>query len=197
MGYEVMGWLHARVVRAWARERGQGTVEYVGLILLVAVILAGVVTASGTVLGQRGSPTRWSRSSRRRSTRSADGGAGAARGEYRAALTASRGAGVPDCRGARDARRPRSCAAARSASSTPGVGGLTVLHELLVRLPHEDFVYLARRRALPVRRRARPRSSQAFALEIAEELLARRIEAARRGVQLGDRGGAAGAARAG
>ena len=31
-----------------AREaRGQGTVEYVGLILLVAVILAGVVKASG------------------------------------------------------------------------------------------------------------------------------------------------------
>ena len=24
-----------------------------------------------------------------------------------------------------------------------GVGGLTVLHELLVRLPHEDYVYLA------------------------------------------------------
>ena len=24
-----------------------------------------------------------------------------------------------------------------------GVGGLTVLHELLVQLPHEDFVYLA------------------------------------------------------
>ena len=34
--------------RARAREaRGQGTVEYVGLILLVAVILAGVVKASG------------------------------------------------------------------------------------------------------------------------------------------------------
>ena len=24
-----------------------------------------------------------------------------------------------------------------------GVGGLTVLHELLVQLPHEDFVYIA------------------------------------------------------
>ena len=42
-----MGRLHAWVVRAWTRERGQGTVEYVGLILLVAVILAGVVKASG------------------------------------------------------------------------------------------------------------------------------------------------------
>ena len=48
MGYEAMGRLHAWIVRAWARERGQGTVEYVGLILLVAVILAGVVKASGS-----------------------------------------------------------------------------------------------------------------------------------------------------
>ena len=47
MGYEAMGRVHAWVVRAWARERGQGTVEYVGLVLLVAVILAGVVKASG------------------------------------------------------------------------------------------------------------------------------------------------------
>ena len=40
----------ARGARAGAGardERGQGTVEYVGLILLVAVILAGVVKASG------------------------------------------------------------------------------------------------------------------------------------------------------
>jgi hypothetical protein len=51
MGYEAMGAVHAWVARAWAREReqsGQGTVEYVGLILLVAVILAGVVKASGS-----------------------------------------------------------------------------------------------------------------------------------------------------
>ena len=50
MGYEAMGAVHAWVARAWAhaKEReGQGTVEYVGLILLVAVILAGVVKASG------------------------------------------------------------------------------------------------------------------------------------------------------
>ncbi len=53
MGYEAMGAVHAWVARAWARrrmrgERGQGTVEYVGLILLVGVILAGVVKASGS-----------------------------------------------------------------------------------------------------------------------------------------------------
>jgi hypothetical protein len=47
MGYRMLGWLHARVTRPPARaERGQGTVEYVALILLVAVVLAGVVTAT-------------------------------------------------------------------------------------------------------------------------------------------------------
>jgi hypothetical protein len=40
--YEWMGRAHARIVQ----ERGQGTVEYVGLILLLGVILAGVVTAT-------------------------------------------------------------------------------------------------------------------------------------------------------
>ncbi len=43
MGYELMGRVHARL----ARETGQGTVEYVGLILLMAVLIAGVVKASG------------------------------------------------------------------------------------------------------------------------------------------------------
>jgi hypothetical protein len=40
--YEFMGRAHAWL----ARERGQGTVEYVGLVLLLAALLAGVVTAS-------------------------------------------------------------------------------------------------------------------------------------------------------
>jgi hypothetical protein len=58
MGYEAMGAVHAWLARAWARgERGQGTVEYVGLILLVAVILAGVVKASGS-FSDKGSRTR-------------------------------------------------------------------------------------------------------------------------------------------
>ena len=53
MGYEAMGAVHAWIARAWARRRelgesGQGTVEYVGLVLLVAIILAGVVKASGS-----------------------------------------------------------------------------------------------------------------------------------------------------
>ena len=41
--YELMGRAHAWIVQ----ERGQGTVEYVGLILLLGVILAGVVSAAG------------------------------------------------------------------------------------------------------------------------------------------------------
>jgi hypothetical protein len=45
--YELQGRLHAALSRAADEARGQGTVEYVGLILLVAVILAGVVKASG------------------------------------------------------------------------------------------------------------------------------------------------------
>jgi len=47
MLYEVMGRVHAAAVGWRTGERGQGSVEYVGLILLVAVILAGVVKASG------------------------------------------------------------------------------------------------------------------------------------------------------
>jgi hypothetical protein len=45
--YEFMGRIHARLVQ----ERGQGTVEYVGLILLLGVILAGVVAAGKNVDG--------------------------------------------------------------------------------------------------------------------------------------------------
>jgi len=42
--YELMGRAHAWL----AQERGQGTVEYVGLILLLAGVMAGVVLASHT-----------------------------------------------------------------------------------------------------------------------------------------------------
>jgi hypothetical protein len=47
MRYELLGGAHARLARALSGERGQGTVEYVGLVLLVAVLIAGVVKASG------------------------------------------------------------------------------------------------------------------------------------------------------
>ncbi len=53
-----------------------------------------------------------------------------------------------------------------------GVGGLTVLHELLVRLPQEDFIYLGDTARFPYGERA-PDEIERFAAEIAEELLRR------------------------
>jgi glutamate racemase len=56
-----------------------------------------------------------------------------------------------------------------------GVGGLTVLHELLVQLPAEDFVYLADSARFPYGERSRA-ELEAFALEVAEALIARRVK---------------------
>jgi glutamate racemase len=53
-----------------------------------------------------------------------------------------------------------------------GVGGLTVLHELLVRLPHEDFLYLGDTARFPYGERP-PAEIERFSAEIAEELLRR------------------------
>jgi glutamate racemase len=53
-----------------------------------------------------------------------------------------------------------------------GVGGLTVLHELLVTLPHEDFLYLGDSARFPYGERA-PEELQGFALHIARELVGR------------------------
>jgi glutamate racemase len=53
-----------------------------------------------------------------------------------------------------------------------GVGGLTVLHELLVQLPHEDFLYLGDTARFPYGERTPEELSQ-FSAEIAEELLHR------------------------
>ena len=47
MRYELAGGAHARMAQVFAGRDGQGTVEYVGLVLLVAVLIAGVVKASG------------------------------------------------------------------------------------------------------------------------------------------------------
>ena len=54
MGYRIMGRAHAAAL--WGRSRlmgaaGQGTVEYVALILLVAGLFATVVLAAGGVTG--------------------------------------------------------------------------------------------------------------------------------------------------
>ena len=51
-----------------------------------------------------------------------------------------------------------------------GVGGLTVLHELLVQLPTEAFVYLADTARFPYGTRS-PEELVAFSLQIGEELL--------------------------
>lgn len=51
-----------------------------------------------------------------------------------------------------------------------GVGGLTVLHELLVALPGEDFVYLGDTARFPYGDKL-PRQLRAYALEIAQHLL--------------------------
>ena len=42
--YSLFGYMHARI-SALRSQTGQGTVEYVALILLVALIMAGVVAA--------------------------------------------------------------------------------------------------------------------------------------------------------
>jgi glutamate racemase len=53
-----------------------------------------------------------------------------------------------------------------------GVGGLTVLHELLVSLPHEDFLYLGDTARFPYGDRSAA-ELEGFALQIADELLGR------------------------
>ena len=56
-----------------------------------------------------------------------------------------------------------------------GVGGLTVLQELLVELPHEDFLYLGDTARFPYGEHSAA-DLERFALEIAEHLLARRAK---------------------
>jgi hypothetical protein len=51
MIYSLIGYMHAavswrvRAIRRLAGETGQGTVEYVGLILLVSLLMVGMVAA--------------------------------------------------------------------------------------------------------------------------------------------------------
>jgi hypothetical protein len=51
MPYRTMGWIHANLARLWRESAGQGTVEYVGLMLMLALLLGGVVTAAGKLDG--------------------------------------------------------------------------------------------------------------------------------------------------
>ena len=59
--HALIGWLHAavyqrlRVIRALLEgERAQGTVEYVGLILLVSLLMVGMVAALKGFNGKQG-----------------------------------------------------------------------------------------------------------------------------------------------
>ncbi len=67
MFYAALGYLHtalwrlngavskrARAIHALAEERGQGTVEYVGLILLVSLLMVGMVAAMKGFNGKQG-----------------------------------------------------------------------------------------------------------------------------------------------
>ncbi len=60
MIYELMGYVHAAIerrlrrIRALAEETGQGTVEYVGLILLVSLLMVGMVAAMKGFNGKQG-----------------------------------------------------------------------------------------------------------------------------------------------
>jgi glutamate racemase len=56
-----------------------------------------------------------------------------------------------------------------------GVGGLTVLHELLVSLPQEDYVYLGDSARFPYGQRS-VHELERFGMDIAEELVARRAK---------------------
>ncbi|HUR85308.1 MAG TPA: hypothetical protein VMY78_08175 [Solirubrobacteraceae bacterium] len=51
MPYRTMGWIHAHVARVLRDQSGQGTVEYVGLMLLLGTLLTGVVVAAGALKG--------------------------------------------------------------------------------------------------------------------------------------------------
>ncbi len=55
--YAAIGYLHAAALAIRDRsadERGQGTVEYVGLILLVSMLMVGMVVAMRTFNGSQG-----------------------------------------------------------------------------------------------------------------------------------------------
>lgn len=49
MGYALLAWLHAHAAHAWEQRherQGQGTVEYVGVVVMVTLLIAGVAAAS-------------------------------------------------------------------------------------------------------------------------------------------------------
>ena len=118
MGYRIMGRAHAAALVARGRlagAAGQGTVEYVALILLVAGLFATVVLAAGGREGQ---------GHRRRGDREDpvdDRGGGGEEGLSAGRRPVARGAGPPTM--APWPHAPRTRARARSPSSTPASAG--------------------------------------------------------------------------
>ena len=51
MPYRTMGWIHANIARIANGQAGQGTVEYVGLMLLLVGLFIGVVAAAQGLSG--------------------------------------------------------------------------------------------------------------------------------------------------
>ncbi len=182
--YELMGRAHA----ALARERGQGTVEYVGLILLLAMLLAGVVAASknfkDTGDRQRGGEQAQVRDRHRggkRLTRAAPPG-----GPARLAAWSRRPFHRP---------RPTRCAGARSACSTRASAGSRCCTSCSSSCPHEDFLYFADSARCPTAPRQRGGDRGVLARDRRGAARARH-QAARGRLQHRVGGGAAGAARA-
>src|SRR5689334_23620451 len=80
---------------------------------------------------------------------------------------AGRSAGAAPTMGAVPAAAPPAAYRARPIGVfDSGVGGLTVLHELLVQLPHEDFVYLGDTARFPYGERSAAELER-FCVEIA------------------------------
>lgn len=49
MGYALTAWLHSHAAYAWEHRherRGQGTVEYVGMVVMVTLLIGGVAAAA-------------------------------------------------------------------------------------------------------------------------------------------------------
>ena len=180
--YRLMGG-PTRQSRACAAEAGQGTVEYVALILLVALVMAGVVAA------MKGFRTDEGKELGDVILREDQGGG--AQGPVLRTCVRSHRLPVSDRGGSLVGMAVRDVHDLPIAVFDSGVGGLTVLHECLVSLPARGLRLPRRHRALPLRRPLAPRSCAAFALRAGRHPARRGREADRGGLQLGHGGGAA------
>ncbi len=206
--YRLQGLAHAAGSRhgcpgpSRARRRGQGTVEYVALILLVALVMAGVVAAMKRLPHRRGQGAR--RRDPGQDQASGPKSSVLTRGGVRRRVVLGRSpacAGVAPCVPPEAWPPPRRTSLLNAEAAAPhrpppraplqvpplrpvtraprelpvavfdsGVGGLTVLHECLVSLPHEDFVYLGDTARFPYGDRA-PAELLAFARQLAGALV--------------------------